>query len=227
MDRVSSLVKSFFKKHWSMISAQIKAVNHDSNPKRGFLFDCETPDCEKLVNLVRILKNDGLIAREVIVAVVKEDIFILNYRKLTDPTSFVVVDVSGCLKLPEKVVSDPFEKMFDDIKRQLSSDNEDHLVTLNIKADWCISTVFGYLIGYPILYYLRPDEDNNNLSYVELLVFQVFAKAGILISFSIPRLIHEQNTKARDSIETFLIYYRKSSDYDVKSMFAIHPVVVL
>lgn len=212
-----------------MISSQIEAVNDAALPKRGFLFDCGLPDVDKLVKLVTILKNERLLAMEVKVVVVKEDIFILNTGKFiqTSTGSGSIIDVSGSLKVPEKVNNGIFAIMFDLIKAQLNNDNETDVVTLKINDDCCVPTIFGYLIGYPSLYYLRPDQENNNLSFVELLVFQVLTQAGVLISFSIPKAIHEQDSGARDSIEHFLNHYRNSSDYEIKTFSATHPVVNL
>lgn len=230
MDRLSSVVKSHFRRHWRTISSQIEAVTDASNPKRGFLFDCGLPDVDKLVKIVRILKKEGLVAMEVKVAVAKEDIFILNTRKFIQNSTGsgpVIIDVSGSLKVPEKVTSGSFALVFDGIKAQLNNDTETDVVTLKINDDWCVCTIFGYLIGYPSLYYLRPDQENNNLSFVDLLVFQVLTAAGVLISFSIPKAIHERDPGARDSIEHFLNHYRNSSNHEIKIFSATHPVVNL
>lgn len=230
MDRLSSVVKSRFKKHWRTITCQIRAVNDGSNPKRGFLFDCGALDVDKLVDLVGCLKKAGLIVREVTVAVVKEDFFILNTRKFLSDLSGscpTVIDVSGSLKLPEKVISGSIAKMFDEIKSQLINNIEADVITLSLKDDWCVPTIFGYLIGYPVLYCLRSDQESNNLSFVELLVFQVLIQTEVLISFSIPKAIYEQDTQARDSTEHFLSHFQKGTDFEVKRFAATHPVVIL
>lgn len=230
MDRLSSIVKSRFGKHWRTISCQIRAVNDDSNPKRGFLFDCGALDVDKLIDLVRDLKNECLIAREVTVAVVKEDSFILNTQKFLSDSSGscpIVIDVSGCLKLPEKIISGSVAMMLDEIRGQLINNIEADVTLFKVNDDWCVPTIFGYLIGYPVLYCLRPGQDNNNLSFVELLVFQVLMQTEVLISFSIPKAIHDQDTQARDSIEHFLSHFQKSTDFEVKSFAATHSVVIL
>lgn len=233
MDRLSSVVKSRFRKHWRTISCQIRAVNDDGNPKRGFLFDCGTLDVEKLVDLVRRLKKDSLIAREVTVAVVKEDIFILNTRKFQSdmpgccPIVSIVINVSGSLKSPEKVNSGSVESIFNEITSQLINNIEADVITLNLDDNWSVPTIFGFLIGYPVLYCLQPEQEDNNLSFVELLVFQVLMQTEVLISFSIPKAIHDQDTQARDSIEHFLRHFQNGTDFEVKSFAATHPVVIL
>lgn len=227
MNHLSLIVKSHFKKRWKTIVCQVKAVNDIRNPKRGFLFDCEAARIEKLSQLVVELKQGNLVGDDIVLATVKDDVFILNTSKFITKQVFVVIDVSGRLKEPQVIDFSKQTVTFDTIDRQLTSQTCNQVVHLEVHDDWSLPTIFGYLIGYPILYYVQSNEETNNLGFVELTVIQIHHDNDLLFSFSVPKLIHDQDANVRMSLLTWLLPFRNDNNFEVKTFNATHSNVVL
>lgn len=227
MEGLCAVIKKSFKKHWRTIACQIYAVNNDENPKRGFLFDCGTPDVDALLDLVAGLKKNNLINNDIIIATVKEDVFILNTKKFHQKNSPILIDVSGRLDKPMILNFDDIEKMIKEIENQISNYDNDQLIELKIAHDWCIPTIFGYLINYPVLYYHLPDDDTNCLSLSDLKVYQVTTFNEILISFSIPKEVYERSKTVESLIDLWLSHFQHHDDYHVKTFIANYPTVIL
>lgn len=224
MESLCTIIRPRFKRHWREIACQINAVIDIENPKRGFLFDCGAANENILVQLVANLRAENVVGEEIKIVVVKEDFFILNVRKFRDIKSHMIVDVSGSLKKP-KVVEDltAIHAMFASIKEQLEGFGD--LVTLKVSDDWCVATIFGFLINYPVLYFHQPDVDSNCLSLVDLTVHQVTTGDQLLVSFSIPTEIFEQHSDVRNAIDSYLKSF--SNTLQIKSFTANYPVVIL
>lgn len=231
MERLYAIVRKYFKKHWRMIASQIHAVNSVGNPKRGFLYDCGAINVDALIKLIKKLKEESLIGKDIVVASIKEDIFILNTTKFHQESRHVIIDISGSLTKPTRM--DAMTDMFVRINEQLEAFQGSDVVDLklglklNLKLDetWCIPTIFGYLINYPILYYLKGDE--NCLSLVDLQVFQVTSNNDILVSFSVPSEIYQNDSNVKEVIDSWLQSFQNGDYFSVKSFIANYPTVVL
>ena len=76
--------------------------------------------------------------------------------------------------------------------------DEDDAFTLELNADVNRSSVFGLLLGYPVVYWYRNVTTADNcLSHVPLRLFQVFAvdsttdsQPTVLYSFSVPEQLY-------------------------------------
>ena len=226
MDRLNWVVRSHFKKHWRTIACQIKAINDSDNPKRGFLYDCGAINVNNLMKLIRELKQENIICKDFLIATIQDDIFILNLRKFHLESSHVIVEISGSLKKPriiEETAS--FAKMFLDINNQLLS-CEDEAIELKIIADWCVPTIFGYLINYPVLYY-HNDHNGNCLGTIDLKVHQVKTIEDTLISFSVPNEIFEQSMIVQKKILQWMQYFQTHENFSIKTFVANYPIVIL
>lgn len=228
MESFCSIVRPRFRKHWRAVSCQIHAVNDNENPKRGFLFDCGAADADILIDLVAKLKDKKLINEDILVAVVKDDIFILNVKKFTHESLHVVVDISGSLE-KSKFIEDSSltNEMFEDINKQIRIADRRDSTQLEIKAGWCVPTVFGYLINYPALYYHQPGDDTNCLSLIDLSVHQIITGDQTLISFSVPTELYDKNQIVRDTIETWLHNFQNNDKFVIKTFTANYPTVIL
>lgn len=226
MERLCSIVRSRFRRHWRTVACQIKAVIANDNPKRAFLYDCGAADVPALVNFIAELKEEKLIDKDISIVTVQEDIFILNLGKFKIESSHVIVDASGSLKKPQ-IIEDTklIDAMFQDINKQLQDEQDEDAIALDIKPDWCIPTIFGYLINYPILYY--HDNDKNCLSLIDLLVYQIMFGSETLISFSVPNEIYEESQIIRDKISEWIEHFQKHEDITIKSFVANYPTVIL
>lgn len=226
MERLCAVVRASFRRQWRTIACQIHAVNCDECPKSGFLFDCGSPDATALLELVEKLKSKKLIDGDVIVAKVKEDVFILKAGKFVQKRNPIVIDVSGSLEKPAIVDPTPVSGMMLDINNQIKNCDPGQVADLKITEHWCIPTVFGYLINYPILYHHQPDDDANCLGLVDLKVYQVTASNETLVSFSVPAEIHDQSEIIRESVSSWLNHFRHQ-DYQMKTFIANYPTVIL
>lgn len=228
MESFCSIVRPRFRKHWRAVSCQIHAVNNNENPKRGFLFDYGAANVDILIDLVAKLKDKKLIDENILVAVVKDDIFILNIKKFTQESFHVVIDISGSLEKP-KIFEDSSltNEMFQDLNNQIRSSDRKNLTQLEIKAGWCVPTVFGYLINYPALYYYQPGDDTNCLSLIDLSVHQIITSDLTLISFSVPTELYDKSKIVRERIETWLHNFQNNDEYVIKTFIANYPIVIL
>lgn len=224
MNRFIEIAKSFYRKHWKMIVCQIQAVDDVANIKRGFLFDCSSVDLKVLSRFLLKLKEENLISKDISLLEVKEDIFILNKRKFLKESFHVVIDVSGSLTYPKRLEDErDCDKMFIEIRRQIESSDE-VISTLEIDERWCVPTIFGYLINYPILYQC---DQHNNLSFVELKVFQIRSINQTLISFSVPSELYEKDSKIQEVIKDWLVCFQNKDKFQIETFSAEYPTVIL
>lgn len=207
------------------MACQIKAVNDHENLKRAFLYDCSATNVETLLNLIRELKAENLVSKDVSIAIVQDDIFILNLEKFHVQSSHVIVDISGSLKKP-RVIEDTalIDEMFHEINKQLSVTNGS-FIQIEIAAGWCVPTIFGYLINYPVLYYHQTDQ--NCLGMVDLKVHQVMTNEETLISFSVPNEIYEQNKVVQETVNQWMQHFQNHENFYVKTFIANYPTVIL
>lgn len=214
-----------------MIACQIYAVNRDENPKRGFLYDCGgVGDIGSLLKVLLAMKELSLVGKDILIALVKEDIFILNAKKFQRNAvdDVIVVDVSGSLSAPRRIeVSIAFEGMFHSISEQLRVADKDKVLRMEIRDDWCVPMIFGHLIAYPILYYQNPAEDTNCIGLIDLVIHQVITKNETLISFSVPSLIYNSDKNIQETIDRFLHNFQHHDDHQIKTFTANNPTVVL
>lgn len=210
-----------------MITCQIKAVNDLENPKRGFLFDCGAVDVEMLRKLIQELKKVELVGKELIIALVQEDVFVLNTRKFVLNQNLVIVDISGSLKEPERVDLSVVAEMLNLVREQLTSQKQEEMVVLEVALNWCVPTIFGYLINYPVLYFIRPNEESNNLNFVELKVVQVYTEGKLLFSFSVPNQIYEKDLTVKESVSNWLAPFQNIEEFENKTFTATYPSVIL
>jgi hypothetical protein len=220
-----AIIKSYFKKHWKTIALQIEVVNDIFNPKHAFLFDCCAVDVDKLNGMIEKLKSDEFISKEIKIVALKEDFFILNTKKFQHKTNHVIIDASGRLKKPEIKESLEVQEMLDDIRSQIIAKQDELMINLDMKETWSGPTIFGYLINYPILYFV--DDDENCLSLIDLKVHQIKIKDEILISFSVPSEIHDNNLIVKQAISSWLSFFHKSDHFKIEIFDANHSSVIL
>lgn len=105
-----------------------------------------------------------------------------------------------CLKeLGTSVTETGVSETFVDLAQHLKGENKRHFI-LKIDQNWCVPTLLGVFLGYPIVYWFKPMSMGNDgetcLSFVPLTVFKINVeicggyqnqnKCDNLYSFSIP-----------------------------------------
>ena len=174
--------------------------------KPSLLFDYAVVDSKKAHSLMRGFAANGLFPRSLNVLKVGEDIFfadlnlLINYlRKSLESEEFTLIDVSGNLQEPRvldkeiavRVVKEQFNKIVEIFQQKLNdltpnSVQKDEMspntqvVDLGSYSDvnCCIPSVFGLLLGYPVIYWFDEASENNCLSLVPLNRYTVTFKAS-------------------------------------------------
>eukprot|EP00057_Strongylocentrotus_purpuratus_P011466 XP_011665940.1 PREDICTED: UPF0739 protein C1orf74 homolog [Strongylocentrotus purpuratus] len=92
------------------------------------------------------------------------------------------IDVSGKLPNPtlaDRKITEEMMIISKDILRQVEAgfadprhSSGDLILTLQLEDDWNVSTIFGLLLGYPVLYWYQVDIQDNCLAHTPLHVFK-------------------------------------------------------
>ena len=224
------LSEKSWKKHLNLIAHQILGV--DGGIKFGFLFDCGFIETKRLIDLIKEIKSFGLIRNDIIIVQIGVDVIIFNLNNFLENVKIpLCINISKSLQKPEILdILDSVVKMFKYINTQLEefSDRSNNDLVLELKLDctFCIPTIFGYLIGYPVLYWYDVFEsDDNCLGDVDLQVYQILCHRHLIYSFSIPSILSDDPL-----IKLTLRKWRLnmvSFDITNKEFVANFPVVIL
>ena len=191
------------------------------------MFDLGKIDVPGMVDILERLKKKGFIGKDLMIVEVKEDFFILNPSKFQSGGREIVVDVSENLEKPRKIEDlREVREMLEVVRVQILRFKEGNISVnvLNIPVNFCVPTIFGFLINYPIIYYLNPQSDSNCLSLVDLTIHQVISQDEILISFSVPSDIFSTDFSIQKTIKNFLTNFQ---NYEIKTFTANYPTIVL
>lgn len=182
--------------------------------KQSLLFDYAVVDSRNATRLMGSIAANERVDRCADVLKVGEDIFftrlkplISNLTQAIDSKEFILIDVSGKLQEPRVLedtiarrVMEQFRNIVDNLEQKLndlqSSKLDEimtrcHLVDLSglfLDEQWCIPSVFGFLLGYPVIYWCDNASEDNCLSLVPLNRYKLTFKASLstLCSSQIP-----------------------------------------
>lgn len=157
--------------------------------KPSILWDFGKMNTDKLRCLGRLLGRDFLILE-----VANNDYFIcLKTRLITtlknsllDPPLYV--DVSEALEVPSEAtskVADLLAVMVKSVIEQIDTNISDNLLCISVEDHWNISSLFGILLGFPVVYYYDINA-GNCLGNLDLTVWSVGCGQLCPISFSAP-----------------------------------------
>lgn len=209
------------------LSNQIQAIDDEHSLKNSFLYDYGNLSRDCLCQIVKCLLDEHVISRNIKVLTLADDIFIVNVQKVVRPVkrNFYVVNVSGNLKAPALMESiDNIQNMLSSISKQLQS--EAHEIVP--EEDWCLTTAFGYLINYPVLYFQTKEPDFNCLGSVDLKIFQILLDDELVLSFSVPLELLNKHKFIENHIESYLKTYTDiNGRYQIKKFIANHAHVAL
>lgn len=225
---MSNVINRYLKAHKkirkfsSQIEKQIKAVNDLSNPKSAFLFDLCHIEVDLLNLILKELKSKELICNDLKIVMLENEIFIANVKKISAKRKLFVIDISKNLETPKIFENvNELEKIIEKIQIKIQQE-EGEIISFE-SFNHLSPTVFGFMINYPVLYYCALDE--NCLSDVELKVFQVYDDhESILMSFSIPNKIFNENIEIKNHIESFLALFKS---HKIKSFITCQTNVIL
>lgn len=187
--------------------------------KPSLLFDYAVVDSENASSLVKGFAAKGFIPRPLDVLKVHQDIFfadlnaLVNYlRNCVHSEEFILIDVSGKLQEPrvlENEIAKRVKKQFRKIVENLHQKSEDspsyltqrgevlqnhQYVDLSSYSDehCSVPSVFGFLLGYPVIYWCDQANEHNCLNMVVLNRYTVTLKASPSILHSlVPQSCHK------------------------------------
>lgn len=199
--RIFKLIKSkkCFKK-WSKsfkeISYQIHFVN--LGVKRGFLWDFGVTIDSNLFNLFILeLIEIGLISNSLKVVTLLDEVFLINY-KMESP-QFVFVNVTKNTE-PKIIEENNSENIW--YKNFI---HENSISKLIPPVNFCIPSLIGILIGFPVIYWYDNNiSDENCLGNVALNVYQAHFEESLVMSFSIPEFLITNNLQVKNLIEKWI-----------------------
>lgn len=224
--------KKSFRKHFTSVSSQIHCVDRGFKP--GFLFDSWRPELDCLRLFLEDLRNEMIVTSDLVLVQVEEDYFLLNLDKfLMNQEDYLVIDVGSNLELPKAIENTgAIKNSIDIVKEQLtdfskrSNPGEILHIRINLPEFTCIPTIFGFLLGYPVVFYYNPEITNDCcLNNQDLQVFQLFHQENLLTSFSIPRLLMTLDVGER--VQKWQNRYQIHEDFKIEQSVQNHPSLVL
>ena len=180
--------------------------------KPSLLFDYAVVDWKNASSLMKGLAAKGLVSQPLDVLKVGEDIFFTDLnllvnklRKSVDSEEFTLIDVSGnfqeprvlenkiadCVKRQCQMVVEILERKLKDSSLNVTQRDGifSDLQLLNLSScsdeNWCVPTIFGFLLGYPVIYWCDQASDLNCLSMVPLNRYTVTFKASLSVLHSL------------------------------------------
>ncbi|XP_006816389.1 UPF0739 protein C1orf74 homolog [Saccoglossus kowalevskii] len=200
------LPKSCLKKTMDILS---NIVSVDRGIKPSFLFDFASVDVKQMQQFINGTFKSGLTGQLSCLSLV-DDVFIYNrasivahLRKIVERTSNFLVDVSNTLPEPQIASCQCHRQVLDhtlQLQRAFSLESASP-APLELKPGdrWNISTVFGILLGYPVIYWYNTEEVrdvSNCLSMVLLTTYRAYVNCNpttntdtvgqLIYSFSVP-----------------------------------------
>ena len=185
--------------------------------KQSLLFDYAFVDLRNATRLIESIAENEWVDRRADILKVGENIFftrlkplISNLRKTIDSKEFTLIDVSGKLQEPRVLedviarrVMEQFRNIVDNLEEKLNDSDlhslkVDEVMTRYRLIDlsglfldeqlWCIPSVFGFLLGYPVIYWCENASEDNCLTMVPLNRYKLTFKASVssLCSSQIP-----------------------------------------
>ena len=191
---------------WKALSLNLLFLIQDLKP--GFLWDLGSLQIEDLISLKSII-NDILIID------INTDYFITSRTKIQQHLTKMVenfpvlVDISGHLSDPivaSDEVEDDMKTMIKEVQIQVSN-KETVTMELDIQDGWNISSLYGLLLGFPVVYFYDLKYQSNCLSNQDLSVFKVGLHKEWPISFSVPtNLLKASELNIQQWIQKFKLF---------------------
>ena len=181
--------------------------------KPSLLFDYAVVDITNAGHLIEALAAEGLIPYTLDVLKVGEDIFfadlenlVSHLKKTVESEELTLIDISEKLQEPRVLETEvsrrvlkQFARIVEVLEQKLNNGTlnmsqknktarNSEVVDLNNvsngEENWCVPSVFGFLLGYPVIYWCDQASEFNCLNMVPLHRYTVNLKESSLISHS-------------------------------------------
>ena len=218
----SSLQRLKISRRWKELALNLSFICRGIKP--GVLWDLGNVDIPRLLEL-------RIILQDIFVLDISGDFFLSSrkcfnkhYQKLESnfPT---VIDISKNLPEPGLATVESEQKVRNDFRYLLSqiNDSDEDVIDMNIGDGINVTTMFGLLLDYPVVYYYDTNKEGNCLANRDLTVYKIGSTNLWPISFSVPT-----NLLPQTNIPEWLDNLRTSfSDLDIKSESVNLPFVAM
>ena len=217
-----SLQRLKISRKWKELALNLSFICREIKP--GLLWDFGNIDTLGLLEL-RIILPDIFVLK------IAGDYFISSrkcFKKhYQNPESNfpTVIDISNNLPEPGIAAAETEQKVHKDFRHLLSQiyASEEDVIDINIGDGINVTTMFGLLLGYPVVYYYDTNIEGNCLSNRDLTVYKIGSNNFWPISFSVPT-----NLLSQTNIFDWLDNLRTSfSDLDTKSESVNLPFIAM
>jgi hypothetical protein len=117
-----------------------------------------------------------------------KSVMVEHLRNILLHTPPVYIDISSSNPAPILCSSSVVGAITSSVEQVLRNleENEDNYLYLENLECWNLSTLFGVLLGFPVVYWYTQEQDGNCLSQQPLSVYSVLSRGFTPISFSVP-----------------------------------------
>ena len=164
------------------------------NLKPGVLWDFGKVDIQKLLGLKCIISDLLIIVLGVDIFITSKTVILQSLTKISDEPPYFI-NIGRTLKQPEPASSDVVRNQtsFVSYVLILISEATEHVVTVELRSEWNLCSVFGILLGFPVVYY-SDQEEGNCLAGQDLVLYKVRTDLCSPTSFSVPADLEPQAT---------------------------------
>ena len=196
-------------RRWKELALNLFFIRRGIKP--GFLWDLGNINVSGLLELKIVLPD-------ILVLHIAGDYFVssrecfhkhLHTLTLNFPT---IIDITNKLEKPKIATTVIEHKVQEDLRSLVSQICDEDRTDISLGLDMNVTTLFGLMLGYPVVYYYDTKIQGNCLSNRDLTVYKVGSDNVWPISFSVPT-----NLSTQTSISTWLENLRTSfEDLDIK-----------
>lgn len=198
-------------KHVAQIHANIAAV--DSGIKPSFLFDYAYVMPRVMAKFVEQLYAEGLTSYQLDIISLEDNVLITRIEQLRDHLQdayradykkTILVDISKHLKCPEILTELDSQRLITSCFESLNAalgDLDVPFKVVNLLSDSNVTTLFGLLIGYPVVYWYSTEsmDAKSCLDMIPLHVVKVFCT------------MNECEQKPENGLDSGIVQWREHS----------------
>jgi len=217
-----SLQRLKISRKWKELALNLSFICREIKP--GLLWDLGKIDISRLLEM-------RIILQDIFVLHIAGDFFVSSKKYFhkhcqnLESNFPTVINISKNLPEPQVATVDIYQKVRKDFRCLFSQINEsdEDVIDINIGDDINVTTMFGLLLGYPLVYYYDTNLEGNCLSNRDLTVYKIGSNNFWPMSFSVPTspLTQINIPKWLDNLRTSF------SDLDFKSESVNLPFVAM
>lgn len=189
---------SFSSKHLKVVYINLSSVSIGIKP--SYLWDIPAKiDHLQINRMLSLLKEKKLISKNTFTLKLGDDIFcsnVMEIKYLQQNLSELFkkfVNCSSELESPE-LMTDVVgvHEMLNELLELILKNVSKEMLDIEIKKGWCMPCIYGFLLGYPVIYWTSSCD--NNLSHQPLYLFKVnysnkYFTSKELYSFTVPCVV--------------------------------------